>query len=312
MVIRPMLAAHFEDEELLDLPAALAKHINFPVLASPKIDGIRFLVVDGQAQSRSGKPLPNRQFQEFIYDHRHELESCDGEVVTGLDPACTDTSNGTLFNRTQSHIMSRDALGDFSLHFFDKFAQPDFPFRFRTHSASSHVLALKHPKVHYVKHTILNSPEEVVQYEEAALLAGYEGIMLRNPFASYKYGRSTLKQQGLVKIKRFVDDEAVVVGFVPLARNTNPIVLDAFGLAKRSSHQAGKVADELLGKLIVKHSKYGEFCVGSGFDMNTREIVWNRKEDYLGRIVTFKYQPHGTMNAPRAPIFKGFRSRDDV
>lgn len=311
MASRTMLAAHFEDSELLDLERALVvNNIAFPLLASPKIDGIRFTAINGEAQSRSGKRLPNQHFQKYFKELL--LDGLDGEVVVGSDPACTNTANGTLFNRTQSAIMTTSGVPEISLHVFDDITKPDNTFTLRHIDAMQRVQMLNIPCIKQVCHQVLNSPKEVVAYEEEALLAGYEGIMLRHPDAPYKFGRSTLRQQGLIKVKRFKDDEATVIGFVALERNTNPIVRDAFGLAKRSSHKAGKIADNLLGKLLVTHPIYGEFSIGSGFDVATREEVWNNQSKYINRIVTFKFQPHGTMDAPRTPIFKGFRDRIDT
>lgn len=306
---RTMLAASFEDSQLLNLEIALSG-LQFPILASPKIDGIRFTAIGGKAQSRSGKNLPNLFFQDRFQDGR--LDGLDGEVVVGLDPACTNTANGTLFNRTQSAIMSQGGMPEHSLHIFDSISSPLEPFSFRTAQAENRVLNLQNVYINYVKHTPLFNAAEVIKYEEEALLAGYEGIMLRSPHAPYKFGRSTLKQQGLIKIKRFTDDEATVVGFEALERNTNPIVRDAFGLAKRSSHKAGKIPDNLLGRLLVRHRTYGEFAIGSGFDVDTRVEIWNNKEKYLGKLATYKFQSHGTFEAPRTPIFKGFRDRMDT
>ncbi len=312
---RVMLAASFEDEELLNLSKTLKEQVLFPVLASPKIDGIRFTVVNKQAQSRSGKVLPNEHFQGIF--KVADFDGLDGEVVVGQNPACTNTANGTLFNRTQSAIMTAGGMPDFSLHIFDDIRHPEWGFKARTHLADTRVrelqeLGIAADFINYVEHTELYTAEQVAAFEEEALLAGYEGIMLRSPTAPYKFGRSTIKQQGLIKIKRFIDDEATVTGFEALERNTNPIVRNEFGLAKRSSHRAGKVADNLLGKLLVTHPKYGAFAIGSGFDVATRERVWHNQSQYLGRLVTFKYQPHGTMDAPRAPIFKGFRGVMDT
>ena len=316
MASRTMLAASFDDEDLLDLKAALTRYVTFPVLASPKIDGIRFTGVECQAQSRSGKALPNlffqKQFSEGLLNH------FDGEVVVGLDPACTNTTNGTLCNRTQSAIMTQSGSPEHSLHVFDYIRNPSDPFNYRTERAHSKIMDLNASgllpgvKLNYVKHFLLMNPQEVIAFEEESLLAGYEGIMLRSPHATYKFGRSTLKQQGLIKIKRFKDDEATIVGFEALERNTNPIVRDSFGLAKRSSHKAGKVPDNLLGKLKVRHATYGDFAIGSGFDVDTRIEIWFNQTKYLGKLVTYKYQPHGTMDAPRVPIFKGIRHADDT
>jgi len=313
MASRTMLAASFDDVDLLDLGKALITNkIQFPLLASPKIDGIRFTAVDGVAQSRSGKALPNQYFQSLFASG--ELNHLDGEVVVGLDPSCTDTTNGTLFNRTQSAIMTSIGKPVISLHVFDYIKHPNTPFYDRALEAMDRV-ATYDPQgliVRSVKQTCLNTPEEVIAYEEEALLNGYEGIMLRSPSAPYKFGRSTLKQQGLIKVKRFIDDEATVVGFEALERNTNPIVRDAFGLAKRSSHKAGKIPYNLLGRLLVRHKRFGDFAIGSGFDVATREEIWLNQAKYRNKIVTFKYQPHGTMDAPRAPIFKGFRHAEDL
>ena len=310
---RTMLAASFEDHELLNLEQALIDNdIDFPLLVSPKIDGIRFTVFKGEAQSRSGKRLPNTHFQSLFTDG--QLDYLDGEVVVGLDPACTNTANGTLFNRTQSAIMSAGGTPVISLHVFDDITDPNLTFASRLAIASSRVRAYDSlgTIIRYVRHEPLHTPREVVKYEEEALLTGYEGIMLRSPNAPYKFGRSTLKQQGLIKVKRFIDDEATVTGFIALERNTNPIVPNAFGLAKRSSHKAGKVPDNLLGKLVAEHRRYGEIVIGSGFDVATREKIWFNQAEFLGKTVTFKYQPHGTGEKPRAPIFKGIRDERDL
>lgn len=312
MASRTMLAASFDDEELLDLEKALVvRKIVFPLMASPKIDGIRFTVVEGVAQSRSGKALPNVHFQN-LWGQDSRFEGLDGEVVVGLDPSCTDTSYGTLFNRTQSAIMSSGGTPEFSIHVFDDITAFNDPFDRRHELSKRKVAGINLCHVRSVDHAILYTPAEVMKYEAEALESGYEGIMLRSPHAPYKFGRSTLKQQGLIKVKRFIDDEATVIGFEALERNTNPQTRNEFGLAKRSSHKAGKILDNLLGKLIVKHPKYGTFSIGSGFDVATREYIWNNTAEYEGRLVTFKYQPHGTMDAPRAPIFKGFRHRIDT
>ena len=53
--MKPMLAALCED----------VTKLRYPVIASPKLDGIRALVIDGQLVSRTLKPIPNRYVQSF-------------------------------------------------------------------------------------------------------------------------------------------------------------------------------------------------------------------------------------------------------
>ena len=302
--LRPMLAAKFSNEQ--NIEPELAK-LTYPILASPKVDGIRWMKpADSPVMSRAWKPLPNKRFQEYITE---EFAFLDGEVVIGEDPWAEG-----IFNKTQSAIMTRDDTSYFSLWVFDCWIDHLAPFKTRTEMAERCVESLRskgYDRIFYLRQILLRSAEEVLEYEKEAIEAGYEGIMLRSPRQPYKFGRSTLKEQGLIKVKRFADAEAVIVGFEALERNTNEQTRNAFGLAARSSHRAGKIADNLLGRLIVKADPWGEFAIGSGFDVETRTDIWARQDSYLGRVVTFKYQSHGTLEKPRTPIFKGFRPEVD-
>lgn len=299
--IRPMLAASFDNPQNIEPEL---QFLTYPMLASPKVDGIRWMKPHGEkVKSRSWKDLPNFYFQEEMSEHWF---SClDGEVIVGNDPA-----SANLFNATQSAIMSRDGTPDFSVWIFDCWMYPNDPFYIRTEKARTTVdimrnLGLKF--VNYLPHVNVNSPSEVLALEEKAMQDGYEGLMLRNPAGTYKFGRSTLKQQGLIKIKRFTDAEGTVVGFEEIQRNQNEPTRDAFGLQKRSSHKAGKVAGGTLGKLILR-TQWGDLPVGSGLDDALRDKIWASQGKYLGKVVTFKFQAHGMKDMPRAPIFKGFRS----
>ena len=49
---KPLLASAFDPDKA-----------QFPYAATPKVDGIRFLMVDGQAVSRSYKPIRNEYIQ---------------------------------------------------------------------------------------------------------------------------------------------------------------------------------------------------------------------------------------------------------
>ncbi len=297
--LRPMLAAKFKDPDNFSAELEL---LEYPIFTSPKIDGIRFIVKDGVAMSRSWKPLPNKHFQKFIHEFNGDLEGLDGEVIVGDDP----TING-IFNMTQSAIMTSSGTPKFTIFGFDCIRNPNDPFYSRTEEASNICKHLLVDWVQYTPHIIAENKESVLELEASALSAGFEGLMLRHLRRPYKYGRSTLSEQGLIKIKRFADDEAIIIDFEPLLRNHNQAERDAFGLQKRSSHQSNLVADNLLGNIIVRSPKWGDFSIGSGFDEATRIEIWNNREKYLHKTVCFKYQPHGTLNAPRTPVFKGFR-----
>ena len=307
MNIRPMLAASFDNPQEFEEEL---ERLRYPLLCSPKIDGIRWMKPPGEkAKSRSWKDLPNRAFQAFMEEHSKYVDWLDGEVITG-----DDITRPNLFNATQSHIMTADADLPFTVYVFDSWIVTTNPFGVRTACAraiADTANAGGIATIKYVHHLIANSPNEVLQLEAQVLEEGYEGLMLRDPNGLYKFGRSTLKQQGLIKCKRFLDDEAEIIGFEALERNLNAPTLDAFGLQKRSSHRVNKIADNLLGKLLVRHERFGEFAIGSGFDESTRIKIWLDQQTYIGKKVSFKYQPHGTKEKPRTPIFKGFRPEID-
>jgi DNA ligase-1 len=135
--------------------------------------------------------------------------------------------------------------------------------------------------------------------------------MVRDPRGPYKHGRSTPKEGWLLKVKRFVDAEAVVIGVVEQEHNVNEATRDALGRAKRSSAKAGKRKTGMLGALLVRDVKTGvEFAIGSGFDEAARRELW--LTHVVGRLVKYKSQPSGAKVAPRFPVFLGFRDEGDL
>jgi hypothetical protein len=76
------------------------------VLASPKIDGIRAIIGNGAALSRSLKPIRNLFVQSVL--GRAEFQGLDGELVVG------DPNDPNCMQNTTSGVM-REA-GDARLH----------------------------------------------------------------------------------------------------------------------------------------------------------------------------------------------------
>ena len=296
-MIRPMLAA----------TAARVEDIQLPALVSPKLDGVRALVQGGVVLSRSLKPIPNKVVQQLF--GRRELEGLDGELVIG-DPWAQDA-----FRRTSSGVMSHeDPVPNVVFHVFDRWSDLDFERRLQ--QADLAVSRARTRQLQLVGHQLVYTLEELAQAEAAYLAMGYEGLMARSLTGSYKEGRSTLREQGLMKLKRFEDAEALVLRAEPLLHNANAAVRNELGYAAQSSHQAGKVAQELLGALVVRGlpgTRYDgvEFSIGTGFDEAQRRLLWQQRGELKGRLATYKYFPSGSKEAPRFPVFKGFRAPTD-
>jgi len=285
-IFKPMLAC---DADL--------KKLQFPLLASAKLDGVRAVVRGGVVYSRSNKPIPNKYVQEKF---KH-LEHFDGELIVGL------ANSATVYRDTVSHVMSHDKEDfDVVFHAFDHVEHPDRIYNIRA-------VALADGKSGAIIHEqkLVNDLIDLLEYEYQCLEQGYEGLILRDPNAPYKMGRSTVKEGYLLKLKRFVDAEAEVIGFEERMHNGNEATVSELGRTKRSSHKANKSGRGDLGALVVRRAGV-EFNIGTGFTDDERAAVWGNRDQYLGKVAKFKFFPVGVKSAPRHPVFIGWRDRSDM
>jgi DNA ligase-1 len=293
-IVKPMLATAMSDY----------REIRYPLLASAKLDGIRCLIHPALGPvTRKFKPVPNRHIRDML--NSVNAVGFDGELVS-LNP------DGTVrtFNECQSDIMSEDKLVDFKFLVFDDFTHPTVGFRYRYMQAQGRCRALP-DEFEVVIHSEVGTPEALYRLHLSHMNQGYEGTMTRDPHAPYKNGRSTLRQEWLLKLKDFKDAEGEIIGFEERMSNRNTLERDEVGHAKRSSAKAGLVPADTLGSLVL-HTDWGTLSVGTGFDDALRAKVWRDRDNYLGRLVTFTYQPSGMQDKPRFPVFKGFRDRRDT
>ena len=96
-------------------------------------------------------------------------------------------------------------------------------------------------------------------------------------------------------------------------------VEDEVGHMKRSSHKDGMKPAGTLGKFLVQeigdtpwNGKTFAVGTGEGLDQALRQKIWDNQGEYLGKIITYRYQAHGTKDLPRIPIWYGFRHEDDL
>jgi len=292
MIKRPMLAGTAKD---------LGK-IKFPVLASPKLDGFRCLKIDGEALSRSFKPIANKYTREYI--EKNLPDNIDGELMI----------EGQTFNELSSSLRKYDGEPNFVFHAFD-WIDSTKNFEARQEELSDIVKGCGENRLKLVEHIWLNSLDELTAYEEKCLAEGYEGVMVRDPEGGYKEGRSTEKQGWLLKVKRFKDSEAEVLGFEEQMHNTNEKITNELGLSSRATNQENMVATGLLGKFLVRDIHSGvEFKIGTGLGLTQkmRKDIWENQDKYRGELVKYKFQPEGTKDRPRLPVWLGFRAKEDM
>ena len=287
--MKPMLAY------TVDNPRGL----QFPLLASPKLDGIRCVctVNDGPV-SRSLKPIPNR----FIHGQLFFYPPFDGELMVG------DPTDPSAFNRSTSGIMSHDGEPDFTYWVFDFWKLEQLYFEERLRKAEEQIKAEACWRARLVPHKLIEHPDDLLAYEAEQVGLGYEGIMVRDPRGHYKHGRSTAREGLLGKVKRFEDTEGTIVGFEELMHNDNEQTTNNLGYAERSNVSANMRPGNTLGALRVKHPAYEEdFGIGTGFDAAQRDYLWANRDTLLGTLVKFKHQPSGAKDKPRFPVYLGIR-----
>lgn len=286
---KPMLAYSLEESDL--------NKLTYPIIVQPKIDGIRCIILEGKVLSRTLKPIPNdyiRGHLNFMWENLNKPYLIDGELTVGQ-----------TFQSCSSGIMSKEGVPDYEYHIFD-YAQniTDLKATYFNRITNIHM---------EVDQALVYTRQSLDIAERNSLLQLNEGIILRNPNAPYKFGRSTFKEGALMKFKRFEDAEAVIVGMEPQYRNDNPAETDNLGHTKHSSHQENMTPLDTLGTFlcigITGEFKGIEFKVGSGKGLTKmrRKEIWKNRYKYDRKIIKYQYQKIGSKNKPRILTFIGFR-----
>lgn len=268
----------------------------FPKRISTKLDGIRTVIIDGVAYSRSLKPIPN----QFIQSKIGHLNGYDGELIVGspTDPLVYRTSN--------SGIMSKAGEPDFTFFVFDRWDM-DAPWVERFNSLSE-----SHPRVKVLPHMTVHNAKDAIEVTEHFLNQGYEGAMLRDPNSPYKHGRATTKQGWLLKVKEWEDSEMMVEGQTERMHNTNAATRNELGYIERSSAKDGKVGLDTMGTLYGRDIHDGRPVeVGTGFTDDERAYFWSL--DPVGLIVRYRRMKYsGGYDNVRMAVYEGLRDPADL
>lgn len=287
---------------MLAIDADLTKLV-FPLLASAKLDGVRAVVREGVVYSRSNKPIPNKEIQRKFGCYEH----FDGELIF------RDPTSKSCYRDTLSVVMSHDkSAEDVRFYVFDHIERPTVAYMHRSKALIDLLWENRHKGVVPLRQAFCYTLEDILSFEATYLAEGYEGLILRSLDAPYKMGRSTVKEGYLLKLKRFADAEATIIGFEERMENTNEKTTNELGRSCRSSHAAGKIGRNDLGALHLRTAQGIEFACGTGFDDKERKQIWDSRATLLGSLVKYKHFTVGAKDAPRHPVFLGFREKIDL
>ncbi len=295
----PLLPATVEhtDQNIL---AAMQK-LRYPVLATLKKDGIRALRLDGSLLSRTRKPIPNKSIRErsLVMPGGFDMELWNPDL---------------RYDEIESIVMSREHPDSdkIQFHVLDWFGV-EGGYQVRNNKAwyagdfSDSRIVCDIPLHCHDAENLLKVFLSIEQSDG-------EGICFRLPNGEYKQGRSTLKEQLLVKLARYSYAEATIVGFVEQQENGNRQTTSKLGLSERSSHAENMIGKNTLGALQCQLSDSRLITIGTGVGLTNylRQAIWYHREEYLGKTIKFKHKSHGQKSLPRSPVFCGFRNEIDL
>lgn len=315
--MKPMLASDYKEDKL-----------RFPLIAQPKIDGVRGMQLPGGQgfTGRSLKPHANRYTTELYSDYN--LIGFDGEVAAELEThpdLCRITSSA--LSRIEGHPFTLWWIFDYVTT-----ASWDWPYRVRLDALNHQLEHLKLFKPEISLHLrripwiLVRELDELLWYDNQWLDMGFEGTIVRDPEGKYKEGRSTVREGGLLRIKRFVDFEFVVTDVIEGEENQNAAQVNELGLQFRSSHKANMVPNGMVGAMIgrvladvqdlqgkVVLQKDEEVKVAAGRLTRDQRLYYFQHQDELkSKICKGKLFPKGIKDKPRFPTWQMFRLPSDM
>lgn len=308
----PMLAQPVMQEDVEhtnnNILAALEKCFErspLPRLATVKLDGIRALRLNGSLLSRKFIEIPNKYVRE------RSLILPGGFDMELYNPTMT-------FNQIQSVVMSAEHPDSDKIQFHILDWVQSKPYIERLNNVNNFFSQYMQALVggSYVFDgwplTPKKTPQELMTFFLQCEAQEGEGICFRLPNGKYKQGRSTFNEQLLMKLSRYVYEEAIITGVFEQETNTNSAITSKTGHTKRSSALSGMVGKGTLGGFMcttVKDGKEIRVGTGEGWTNGFRLRVWSTPQNWINKTITFKHKPVGRLNKPRHPIMVGVRTK---
>jgi DNA ligase-1 len=301
--MKPMLASDYDENKLV-----------FPLIVQPKIDGVRGLNLDGRLTGRSLKSHANKYTTEFF--SREEFIGFDGELAAQLEThpdLCRLTTSA--LNRIEGEPLIVWWLFDFITPETKDMVYTE---RFEALQKKCSKVLSDNPCLGDLLKVVpsykITTLDELLKADAYWLDCGYEGTIIRDPNGLYKQGRSTVREGGLLRIKRFIEEEAIVEAIEEGQTNTNLPDQNELGLQYRSSHAEGMVPNGQVGALICRTVKDGHVIKVSAGRMPVQERVWyfENQQELIGKVIKYKHFPKGVKDKPRFPTFQSFRAASDI
>ena len=269
--------------------------VTYPVRVEAKLDGLRCVAVKHGGEvtmyTRNGTVLETLpRIKAAISALPGDNYVLDGEAM------------GEDWNESASVVMSAKSKKDDSTmryHVFDWVPFTDWQAqstKLTYHERLQNLIAtigagpmMAQSPFRYVKSTIAHHEIDLRDFYTSCLDENYEGVMLKDMQATYKWKRSS----AILKLKPVATEEGVVVGWYHAGKAT-----------KRAGQFGGF-------KVLTPNGVVTR--VGGGYTDKLKTEVNLAPDSYVGRIVECEHQPPFTPDGKlRFPVFCRFRDPSDV
>ena len=273
----------------------ITEPVAYPVRVEAKLDGLRCIAVKHGGEvtlyTRNGTPLETLpRIQRAISELPGDDFVLDGEVM------------GQDWNESASVVMSAKSKkddGSMLYHVFDWIPFSDWQAQSTKLTYADRLEGLKAllgngdltttGPFRYVKAKTCLNEKELRDFYTVCLDNGYEGVMLKDMKATYKWKRSN----AILKLKPVATEEGVVIGWYQA------------GNATKRAGQFGGFRVLTPNGVVTR--------VGGGYSDKLKNEINQNPDGWLGRIVECEHQPPFTPDGKmRFPVFSRFRDSSDV
>jgi len=268
--------------------------IKYPVRVEAKLDGLRCIAVKHNGEvsmfTRSGTPLDTLpRIKAAIESIPLDNFVLDGEAMADSWEDSASVMMSSKTKKDDSNIL---------YHAFDLVWFTDWQAQ-STSLTYAERLAILEPVIHtcgkespfrLVKSKTCSNETELRAFYSECLDDGYEGVMLKDIEAAYKWKRSA----AILKMKPVATEEGVAIGWYEANKGT-----------KREGFFGGFNVLTPNG-VITK--------VGGGYsDCLKKKIHDDGPDSYIGKVIEVEHQPPFTPDGKlRFPVFSRFRPAEDV
>lgn len=287
--------------------------LTYPMFASAKLDGVRCIIKEGEIVSRTLKPIRNKNVKAMLQmladQNKNDGWVFDGELYSHM----------VSFQEIVGCVMSHDKPLPPGLFYavidmmrLDEWNE-ETSSSFSVHYKDMHIIAHAGtaPHIRRIKQTLVHDADEARHAFDVFLGYSYEGLMLRCPTRGYKHGRTTLKENWLFKFKNWLDYDGEIIEVIEKKAMKEGIERkkDAMGHLEHSHKKDDYEQVGTMGALRVRLDAGREVKIGTwkGLTDETRQSLWDDRENIVGRWVRFKGQAAGIKDLPRIPCNLEFR-----